>query len=196
MRKRLKKTLQLQSKDIWDEEEECFYLGTIVSKFSYKGELLVNSILQAEDFTTLESVFVEIKQRLVPFFIEGSIKVYLTCIKFEDVDDEATAESLQKHDLYLPLDLLPLFRREQILLPRSNWFTIVEANKTAIVTRSYRSNAQALFQVKGKTELLVPIHDDFIVEVNRSERHIVVQLPEGFFIVWIDEIHHLSLPEI
>lgn len=92
------------------QKEDCFYLGKIVKKYSFKGELLVK--LDTDDpsiYTKMESVFIDKNKSLIPFFIERSSlhKSTLLRVKFEDIDSEEDADKLLKSELYLPLEFLP-----------------------------------------------------------------------------------------
>ncbi|MEL6812761.1 MAG: ribosome maturation factor RimM, partial [Bacteroidota bacterium] len=92
------------------QKKDCFFVGKIVKKYSFKGELLVKlDTDEPEQFLKMESVFVDKHKNLIPFFIENLSlhKSALLRVKFEEVDTEADAESLLGSELHLPLDLLP-----------------------------------------------------------------------------------------
>ena len=91
-------------------KEDCFYLGKIAKKFSFKGEVLLYlDTDEPELYENMESVFVDFNNNLVPYFILNSSlhKGDFLRVKFEDVKDEEEADILLNHDVYLPLTMLP-----------------------------------------------------------------------------------------
>ena len=167
------------------KKEDCFYVGTLVGKFSFKGEMLAKVDSDTpEEYITLESIFVELSTGLVPFFIKKCQlhKSELLRIQFDSVDNEAAAMTLLKKDLYLPLSFLPPLKGTQFYYHEVVGFSVEEDDKLlGVIQQVIESGAQALFQVQteeGK-EVLIPIHDDFIVAIHRDLKKIVMQLPEG-----------------
>ena len=167
------------------KKENCFYVGTIVGKFSYKGELLIKTDSDnIESYIGLESVFVELNTGLVPFFIEKCQihKSELLRIKFEDVYDELTAKKLQKKKIYLPLNFLPTLEGKKFYFHEVIGFSVKENDLViGIIKRILDQGLHALFEVekKDKTLVLIPITDDFIIEVNRDLKIIYLKLPPG-----------------
>ena len=85
-------------------KEECFFLGTIVGKYSFKGEILAKLDTDTpESYLDLKSLFIETPLGLVPYFIDRSQlhKSSLLRIKFEGIETEVEAKDLQKKDLSL-----------------------------------------------------------------------------------------------
>ncbi len=172
-------------------KEECFYLGKVVRKFSFKGELLAKlDTDEPEEYEELESVFVDFNDKLVPFFIESCQlhKSTLLRINFEDVNTEEDADDLIGADLYLPLNLLPKLKGTQFYFHEITGFSVEDVNFGSVGTvKSVNDNtAQALFVIdhKGK-EVLIPINDDFIKEVNRETKTILLDTPEGLINIYI-----------
>jgi|SRR5690554_210603 len=173
------------------QKENCFYLGKIVRKYSFKGELLVKlDTDEPELFTEMESVFVEQRKKLIPFFIEESSlhKSELLRIRFEDVDTEEDADALIGSSLYLPLEFLPELTGNKFYYHEIIGFTAVDESFGEIgkITGVNDRTLQALFEIdhNGK-EVLVPIIDNFIIKVDRENKTILLKVPEGLIEVFL-----------
>lgn len=173
------------------KKEDCFYLGKIVKKYSFKGEVLAKlDTDQPELYENLDAIFLELRNNLVPFFVERSQlhKSELLRLKFEDVDSEADADSIMKSNLFLPLELLPKLEGNKFYFHEVINFTIEDVNFGTVGTIKAinDSTAQALFEVdRNGTEILIPMNDEFIVKVDRKTKTILVETPEGLIDLYI-----------
>ncbi len=173
------------------KKEECFYLGKIVSKFSFKGEVLIKlDTDEPESYVKMESVFVDYNNNLVPFFIEKSSlhKSDLLRVKFEDVDTEEDADDLMKAKIYLPLTLLPKLEGDQFYFHEVIGFTIIDANfgEVGVIKSINDSTAQALFEIDRKgIEILIPMNDEFIERIDRDSKTVHVTTPEGLIDLYL-----------
>ncbi|MEM7185763.1 MAG: ribosome maturation factor RimM [Bacteroidota bacterium] len=173
------------------QKKDCFFVGKIVKKYSFRGELLVKlDTDDPEQFLEMESVFVEVRKSLIPFFIE-SISLHkssLLRIKFDEIHTENDAESLLGSELYLPLDLLPKLSGNQFYYHEIIGFEAQDVNFGVLgtITGVNDATAQHLFEIdhQGK-EVLIPVNDDIIRKVDRDARTILLEAPEGLIELYL-----------
>lgn len=173
------------------QKKECFYLGKIVRKHSFRGEVVIKLDTDEPDlYADLNAVFVDLGKNFLPFFIEKSLlqKGNQLRVKFEDVSTEAEAEAILKADVYLPLDLLPKLTGNKFYYHEVIGFTIEDVNfgKVGIISGINDSTAQPLFEVyNDDKELLIPMIDAFIKKVDRKNKTITVETPEGLIQMYL-----------
>jgi len=173
-------------------KEDCFYLGKIVKKYSFKGEVLVKlDTDEPEIYENMESVFIALGNNLVPFFIEECSlhKSDLVRLKLEDVTSEADADLLIKSEVYLPLEFLPKLTGNKFYFHEVIGFVMEDINqgKLGTIKGINDSTAQALFEIdKDGKEILIPVNDDFIVKVDRNNKKIIVDTPEGLVDLYME----------
>jgi 16S rRNA processing protein RimM len=166
-------------------KEDCFYLGKIAKKFSFKGEVLIYlDTDEPELYQEMESVFVEFNKNLVPFFIENSNlhKSDFLRVKFEEVDTEQDADNIMNCEVYLPLSMLPKLEGNKFYFHEVIGFEI-EDQRLGVFGKIVSINdtsAQPLFEViNGNVEILVPMIDQFLVKIDRENKKVIMDLPEG-----------------
>ena len=172
-------------------KEDCFYLGKIAKKFSFKGEVLVYlDTDEPELYENLESMFVECGKHLIPFFIENSSlhKNDFLRVRFEDVKTEEQAEEIVGNAIYLPLKMLPKLTGNKFYFHEVIGFE-VEDKRHGLVGKIQSindSSAQPLFEVlNGDTEILIPMIDHFLVKIDRENKKVLMDLPEGLIEMYL-----------
>ena len=166
-------------------KEDCFYLGKIAKKFSFKGEVLIYlDTDEPELYQDMESVFVEYNKNLIPYFISNSSlhKNDFLRVNFEDINNEDEADSILNCEVYLPLSMLPKLSGNKFYFHEVIGFEIEDIRLGVFgkIISINDSSAQPLFEVlNGNTEILVPMIDAFLVKIDRVNNKVIMDLPVG-----------------
>ena len=170
---------------------DCYCLGRITKPWGVKGQLvLFLDVDSPDDYLDLDSAFVEIKGQLVPhFFHIDNINGNKAVATFEDLTPEQ-AGALVGHELYLPLDLLPKLDGNRFYFHEVVGFRVVDSQHGDIGTieQVIEYPAQPLFQVmKNGTEILIPVIDEVIDNVDRQNKTIHITAPNGLIDLYLSD---------
>jgi 16S rRNA processing protein RimM len=172
-------------------KEECFYLGKIVSKFSFRGEVLAKlDTDEPELYTEMESVFVEFNKNLVPFFLERAQlhKSTLLRIKFEDVEEEADADDLIGSELYLPLTSLPKLDDDKFYFHEIIGFNVIDESfgHVGVIKSINDQTSQTILIIdRDGKDVLVPLNDDFVTKVDKVNKTMRLNTPDGLIAMYL-----------
>lgn len=169
--------------------EECYYLGYTSKVHGKQGELIIKlDVDNPEVYNGLESVLIQLNKKdklLIPFFItqaqtlnNGTLR-----IKIEDVETVDEAKQLVGKETYLPLAALPKLSGNQFYYHEVTGFRVndTKLGELGIIQKVLDFPTQAIFEVinTDEKEILIPISDDIIQNVDRDNKTITVTTPEG-----------------
>ena len=160
------------------EKPDLQYLGEFIKLFSFKGELIFYSELKSVFVENLESFFVNFNESYVPFQI---IKVkshkknnYRTQLK--DVKSESEARALLKKDIYIE----KIENSDNAYYIVDNFEVYNNKKYIGVVISTINKTGQSIMEVKMSDKVvLIPLVNQFVVEINDEELKIDMDLPEG-----------------
>jgi 16S rRNA processing protein RimM len=173
-------------------KKECFNLGYVARRVGNYGELsFVLDVDNPGRYNKLESVFIELNNSLVPFFIKKiQLRGNTATVSLEGIDSIDRAEELVKTGLFLPLSFLPPLKGKKFYLHEIVGYTVIDKafGQIGIITGVLDFPQQIIFQIKhGQNEILIPAKEEFIIKIDRENRIIEVNAPEGLIDIYISD---------
>jgi 16S rRNA processing protein RimM len=170
-------------------KEDCYELGYIVKPLGLKGEMAVMLDVDfPEDYQDLESIFIEINGSLVPHTVDFlKINGNKISLQLEDINSVEKAEKLRTKKLYLPLEELPELEDGEYYLHELVGYQVIDKEHGQIgeVQVIYNLPAQDLLAVTHKgVEVMIPMNEAIIKEINHTQKTIYTQLPEGLLEIY------------
>lgn len=172
---------------------DFFYLGKVVKTHGIDGEL--SGFVDADDplnYCSLHGVFIKTKHGLIPYvFEELSVEPNGYClIRLNGIDTIEKAKRFVNKEMYLPLSMLPELTGNRFYFHEITGYTVSDKQhgSIGIITGVIEHTIQPLLQVdQNGTEILIPIHDDIILEVDKLKKIIYIAAPEGLIDIYLNK---------
>ena len=166
------------------DNQDCIYLGRILKPFSYKGELKI----YIEDFyidqiKELDSFLLKIQGSYIPFTIKAITKNKSNIFRIilDGIDSEDLAKKLADVEIYTENNMI----KKEVLEKKNNYIFIdyVIYNNNSIIGKIIdvvEIENQDLFEVVfNEKRILIPLVDEFVVNIDNDNKKIIMNLPEG-----------------
>lgn len=157
-------------------------VAKIIKSFGTDGGLLLSSSVDLESLDFKEPVFITFDGLQVPFFIlDFTPKGSRAVVHLNDVHNLTDAEELVGRTVYADVEL-----EDDDELDFTGWVIFDRGRRIGVCTglEDIPGNPCLEVQVEGSSEsagVLIPLHEDFIVEVDEGSRTLSLNLPDGLY---------------
>lgn len=165
--------------------DEIYRIGRIMKPHGLKGEVVFAFSDDIFDRTDCEYLICEIEGILVPFFMEEYRfrSDSAAIVKFEDIDSEEDARRLIGCEVFFPKKLAVEEGGDELSLYYFVGFDVYahEGGRIGKIVAVDDNTENWLFEIEtedGKN-VLVPAHEEFIVDIDHDKKTIVMDLPDG-----------------
>jgi 16S rRNA processing protein RimM len=159
-------------------------LGRITKLSGYEGAVAVKlEKIFSENIPEMESVYLEIEGRLVPFFISDLeySGADILKLKFESYNTIEKVNEFIGTRVFLTT-IVPV-QNESVNFQNFHGFQVFNQDNVLIgvIADVIPNPGQLLLSINSgeNKEILIPFHEHFIISVNKRKKIIVMNLPEG-----------------
>lgn len=171
-------------------KNEYYYLGHITKPFGIRGQLCCYfDTDEPEKYAALDAVFIDLDGEKLPYMIEDiqyrGANTFV--LKFADVDEEE-AKGLVKAELYLSMSALPPLTGNKFYFHEVIGFRVIDAVKGEVGTCQdfIDISHHPIMQIDHDgVEVLIPAIDEIFKKVDREEKKIYIEAPEGLIDVYL-----------
>jgi len=165
--------------------KDCFKLGKFTKPFRYHGEVILwMDVDDRSPYSKIKVVWVEERISLVPYMIT-KLKPHKDrfVATIEGVNSEQGAKSICGKDVYLPISELPKLNNSQFYFHEVPGWTVVDLNtgeEVGEIEQVLDHEPYPMLEVnRDGVELILPLPANFIVEVERENKILKVEIPDG-----------------
>lgn len=174
-------------------QENNILWGNIVKVHGVKGEVLVQVFSDdLSDYESLESVFVEIKQKQIPFFLSSfKFATHKRCIlSFEDILTVEQAKPLVGADIYIPVSDIAEADENRFSYQAIIGFDVIDSvqGKLGVISNFFQKTGQDLLMMDYKdAEILIPVTEEIVYSVDVKTKQVFTTLPDGLIEIYLNE---------
>lgn len=169
---------------------DCIELGILLKPHGIKGQLILKlNEISFDEIQTMESVFIIFNALPVPFFIvDFSQKNFDSVVlNLEDVATEAKARELINKKVFIEKRFLSAPNSVQIN-PSYSGYKVIDSNAgyIGVLNEILDFNKNPILQIlQNKIEILLPLNQEFILDIDEIEKEIHVCCPDGLLDLYI-----------
>ena len=159
-------------------------LGRITKVNGYEGAVTVKlEKIFSENIPQMESVFLEIEGRLVPFFIDDFeySGADILKLKFEGYNTIEKISEFIGSRVFLTSVLPEHDQNDDINILVGYKVLLQDDTPLGVITEVIQNPGQWLLNIlsEKKKNILIPFHEDFIMSIDKNRKTIIMDLPEG-----------------